>query len=127
MVAGDAVPLLLLACGVLLLELFLQIFALAVGLALTAQVDVGAQLPLFWGLLAVTLTLAVLAILVVANRRWVSLVLALVLASAGGVLMLGTCGTVRDLITPTVELKPVPAGGVVGASSRRLFRESIPE
>lgn len=31
MVAGDAVPLLLLACGVLLLELFLQIFALAVG------------------------------------------------------------------------------------------------
>lgn len=83
--------------------LFRNLFALALGQALHAEVSVEEMVPLFWGFAITTAALAFAVIAAILARRWVALVLAVLLCGAGGLFTIGMLSTARTVIFPVEE------------------------
>lgn len=83
-----------------------QLFGMAVGVALHAEVTAAEQLPLFWGFVAVAAGMSLAVVAAIVARRWVALVLALILAAGSGVVAAGLYSNVRSEIAPIEHTEP---------------------
>lgn len=100
--------LLLLGCGVALFLLFMSMFAMSIGSALHAKRPLDEQVPLFWGFVVVCGVLALVVVLAVVSRRWIALVVALVIGTVGGVAAGTVFNNVSSILTPAVRTSPEP-------------------
>lgn len=107
-VVGVIVWLVVAVGAVTLFSLFWNLFGLSLGQALHAEVTVDDVLPLFWGFAATTAVLALAAGAAIVARRWVALVLAVLLCGVGGLFTVGLFSSVRSVIAPIEQVDPGP-------------------
>lgn len=86
--------------------LFWQELGWGIGQALHGEPDVAERVPHYWGFVAVSSVLGLVAIATVIARRWVALVLALILASGSGILAAGMWPSVQPLVAPVQQSDP---------------------
>lgn len=88
--------------------LLLEGFSVSLGIALGADEQIETRVSLFWGLVACAAITAVVALLALIMRRWVALVLALLVAVGSAYLALGIYTPLRDYINPPVVVQDEP-------------------
>lgn len=93
---------------VVLFRTFWELFARGVGQALGAEVDMAAEVSLYWTFVWTAVAMAVVAVAAIIARRWVAMVFALLLVGVGGVLALGLYDTVQPLVAPVEHVDPGP-------------------
>lgn len=96
------------ACAMVLLSLFWNMFAMALGAALHAEITIDEQIPVFWGLVTVCAVLTLTAVAALIGRRWVALVVALALGGVGGIAATMVFANGRSVIAPVVHVDPLP-------------------
>lgn len=96
-------------CAVILFSLLWNMFGMALGAALHAEITIEEQLPVFWGLVSVCIVLALTAVAALVGRRWVALVLAIVLGIVGGAATAVAFSSVRSVLAP-VEQEQIDPG-----------------
>ncbi|MBA8816551.1 small-conductance mechanosensitive channel [Microbacterium halimionae] len=106
--AGKFVWPLLIVCVLVLFYFFALIFAREISSGLHLERPVDEQIPIFWGLVVVCSVLALVVVLAAAAKRWVALILALVLACMGGVAANMVFDNVRSVVAPVVRVDPEP-------------------
>lgn len=105
---GVLVWLTIIAGACALFALGWQLFGMALGAALHADVSQSEQASVFWGLVIVAGILAVIAVIALAGRRWVAVALALSLAAGGAFVAVGLFPGVRGTVAPAEEVVPGP-------------------
>ena len=95
-------------CTVALAFLLVNMFAMAVGAALHAEVTVEEQLPVFWALVTVCVVLLLTAVAAIVGQRWVALILAIIIGAAGGFLTTVVFYNVQDAVMPVTHTDPQP-------------------
>lgn len=88
--------------------LLAEAFSASLGLALGADEHVETRVSLFWGFAACTAIIAVAAVLALIMRRWVALVLALLVAVGSAYLAAGTYLPLRAYINPPAVVQDEP-------------------
>ena len=107
-VVGVIVWLIVITGACALFVSFLNLFALSLGHALHAIVGTEELLPVFWGFVVTTAVLALAGIAAIIVRRWVALVLAVLLCGVGGLFAVGVFSTVRSAVAPLERIDPGP-------------------
>ena len=85
--------------------------------ALHGDPEVSERVPRYWGFVAIAVALGLVAIAAMIARRWVALVLALILAAGSGVIAVGMWPSVQPLVAPVQQSDPpihhcqCPSGG----------------
>lgn len=100
----------LIASAVAMSVLFTQLFGMALAQALHAEHPREDEIPIFWGLVAVCIVLAVAVGFAVVYRRWVAVIFALLLGCMGGIVAVGVWSNVHSIVAPeeTHEPRPLP-------------------
>ncbi|WP_127820250.1 hypothetical protein [Microbacterium sp. CPCC 204701] len=93
---------------VVLLATFGELLAMALGRALGGQPAVAEMVPAYWSFVWTSIGLGAAAVAAASARRWVALVLALLLAAGGGVLAVGLFPQVRSIVAPAEQVDPAP-------------------
>ena len=95
---------------VVLLVTFRDVFAMALGQALGGETATEELVPAYWSFVYVSIGLGIAAVAAGIARRWVALVLALLLAAGRGILAVGLFPRVQPVVAPVehVDQGPLP-------------------